>query len=55
LTKAIFEGASITYSIEVDGIVITARQFHRGQKTFQAGEPVLVSLSDGQFHTIQNS
>ena len=55
LTKAIFEGASITYTIEVDGIAITSRQFHRGQKTFQAGESVLLSLSDRQLHTIENT
>jgi iron(III) transport system ATP-binding protein len=52
LTRAIFEGAIVSYTIDVAGISITARNFHHGQKPFEVGDTVEVTIPEGQSHII---
>lgn len=54
ISKAVFEGAIVTYTIEVDGASVTARQFHHGMRTFRARESVQIFFPDGQYHVIPN-
>ena len=52
ISQVIFEGPIVQYTFGLNGISITARQFHHGQRCFQLGESVRVSISGERFHVI---
>ncbi|PYS55261.1 MAG: spermidine/putrescine ABC transporter ATP-binding protein [Acidobacteria bacterium] len=52
ISQVIFEGPIVQYTFGLNGISITARQFHHGQRCFQLGESVRVSISRERFHVI---
>jgi iron(III) transport system ATP-binding protein len=52
ITKTVFEGALVTYTLTSNGKTITARQFHYGKPVFQPGETVQVQIPPEQSHVI---
>lgn len=50
--RAIFEGAIVSYTIDMNGTSITARNFHHGQKPFAIGDTVEITVPAGQYHII---
>jgi iron(III) transport system ATP-binding protein len=50
ITAAVFEGAIINYTLDLNGVQLTARHFHRGQGHHKPGATVNVSLHN--FHTM---
>ena len=52
VTKTVFEGALVTYTLTANGNIITARQFHHGRQVFQPGETVHVQIPPDQSHVI---
>lgn len=52
VTKTVFEGAMVTYTLDGSGTTLTARQFHSGKRVFQPGETVQVQIPPDQTHVI---
>jgi ABC-type Fe3+/spermidine/putrescine transport system ATPase subunit len=52
VTKIVFEGAIVTYTLDTEGATITARQFHHGKSVFQTGQRVRVRFPDDQSRII---
>jgi ABC-type Fe3+/spermidine/putrescine transport system ATPase subunit len=50
--RAIFEGPIAQYTLDGNGVTITARQFHHGQPPFQPGEMVLAVISESGYHIL---
>ncbi len=55
VTKAVFEGPMVTYTLNGNGVTLTARQFHNGRRIFQPGETVHVQIPPDQSHVIPGS
>jgi iron(III) transport system ATP-binding protein len=53
--KATFEGAVVNYELDVDGVQLFARQFHRGLPPSRPGDTVQVDIPRHGFHLIPNS
>jgi iron(III) transport system ATP-binding protein len=52
ISKAVFEGPLINYTLDAGGQTISARQFHHGDKAFQPGDPVSVTIAEGRYHVL---
>ena len=52
VARAIFEGAIVSYAIDMNGTVITARNFHHGEQPFPVGAQVMITVPAGQYHII---
>jgi iron(III) transport system ATP-binding protein len=52
VSRAIFEGAIVNYTIAIGDTFITARNFHHSQKPFNVGDFVEVAIPAGQYHVV---
>jgi iron(III) transport system ATP-binding protein len=50
--KATFEGAVVNYELEVDGVELLARHFHRGLPPSRPGDQVFIDIPSHGFHVI---
>src|SRR5262245_28795103 len=55
ITRTVFEGAIVTYGIDIGSTAITARVFHHGGKPMAPGEAVEVDIPADQSHIITAS
>jgi ABC-type Fe3+/spermidine/putrescine transport system ATPase subunit len=55
ITRTVFEGAIVTYGIDIGSTTITARVFHHGGKPMAPGDPVEVDIPADQSHIITPS
>jgi len=53
ITRTIFEGAIVTYGINIGSTTITARMFHHGGEPLAPGEAVEVDIPVDQSHVIK--
>jgi ABC-type Fe3+/spermidine/putrescine transport system ATPase subunit len=51
----IFEGPLVTYTLDANGVLLTARQFHQGKPAFKSGDMVRVQIPAGQYQLIPKS
>jgi len=52
ISRVLFEGPIVQYTLDLSGTSVTARQFHHGQNCLQPGETVRVWISPERFHVI---
>jgi ABC-type Fe3+/spermidine/putrescine transport system ATPase subunit len=52
VVKATFEGALLHYVLDLNGTSLTARYFHHGQKYFQPGDSVTISIPSDRLHIL---
>jgi iron(III) transport system ATP-binding protein len=53
ITRSVFEGAVVTYGIDIGSTSITARVFHHGEKPLAPGDAVEVEIPGDQSHIIK--
>ena len=55
IKRTVFEGPIITYALDINGVSLTARQFHHGQHSCKPGDSVQVSIPCDRLHVLGRS
>jgi len=53
ISRAVFEGAIVSYSMESEGETLNVRQFHNGKAIVQPGTSVRFTIPDEAVHRIR--
>ena len=55
VVKATFEGALVHYLLDLNGIFLTAQEFHHGQQSLKPGDSVFISIPADRYHVLPKS